>query len=326
MKCKFIEKSLIFMLMFMPLAPAKAQEWIQNLRNPNMPFILQYSGQSLSASKADNYSDEIDMEKTSAKIVAPLTRSPEFKQSLSFDFHQTQIEQINAVPGNPVPDQLTEIKFGHQFIMKKEEGRHYGMNTQIGSASDEPFHNWSVTSVELTPFYFYDQTSASSWMFLINYSNQRSFLPHIPLPGVMYIYNNQAGMTLFGGIPVFGITYSFTPKVMVSYFTLLPWMHHLKFTYFIDGPSLQLYTEYKIAPEMYKPINYVENEDRVILEDHKAILGIKFPLTEGLSMDVHGGYSLNRKIYQAERPGAHKDWQEHIQDQAFFNAQLGIRL
>jgi hypothetical protein len=72
-------------------------------------------------------------------------------------------------------------------------------------------------------------------------------------------------------------------------------------------------------------VNYVQNEDRVILEDQKIILGSKFPLTESLGLDLYGGYSFNRKIYQAKRPGSQKDWREEMANQSFFNIQLMVK-
>lgn len=289
-----------------------------------MPFQLYYSGQGLSSSKAENYSDEVELQSTAGKLSIPVSKDPDFKQALSVDYSDVQIEQINADADSPLPENLTEIKTGHQFISTLDDQRRWGVNTQVGSASDEPFHNWSVTEVSVTAFYSKDTTETNNWVYLLNYSNQRSFLPHIPLPGFMYIYNNKKGLMLLAGVPVVGFNYRATPKFMITLFSVIPWTHNFKLTYFLSGRETQLYTEYKISPESYKLIDYEDSEDRVIMDDHKAIAGIKFPLFGNLSMDVHGGYSMNRKIYQAERPGASTDWEEHLEDQAFFNAQFGI--
>ena len=318
-------KTLIFsgFLLVFPQYSA-AQEWIQNIKNPRMPFTLQYSSQNIRASDAKNYSDELEMEKASAKAVLPISKSLDNKQSLSFDFNETKIEQINESPSTPIPDKLTEMKFGHQFILKENEREYYGMNTQIGSSSDEPFFDWSVTEVSVTPFYYYDKTPYSSWVFMLNYSNQRSFLPHVPLPGFIYMYNNQEGFSLFAGVPVVGFFYSVTDKLLINYSSLIPWMHQFKVTYFIFGP-VQLYSEFKMAPEIFKLVDSVDNEDRVILEDKRVTLGTKFPILPGLSLDIHGGYSYDREIYQAKRPGSGTDWLEEIDDQKFFNIQLGAR-
>ncbi|MES2769644.1 MAG: hypothetical protein V4596_10920 [Bdellovibrionota bacterium] len=325
MKCKFIENSLFFTLAFIFLSPnLGAQEWIQNIKNPKLPYIIQYSTQSLSSSEAERFSDKIEMDRASAKVVVPFSKSEEFKQSFSFDFNQTKIEQINESPTSPVPDKLTEEKFGYQFISKINDQKYYGMNTEIGSSSDEPFHNWSVTEVSLTPFYYYDKTPRSSWVFMLNYSNQRAILPHIPLPGFIYIRNNQKGFTLFAGIPVFGFFYKISDSLMMNYFTLLPWMHQFKVTYFVKYP-IQIYAEFKMAPELFKSIDYVDNEDRIILRDQRAVLGTQFPVVDNLTLDIHGGVSFNREIYQAEDPSKSKDWLEEIEDQTFFNAELGIK-
>lgn len=324
MKCKFIEKSLVFMLLFMLYSPLKAQEWLTNIKNPRMPYTFQYSSQTLKESDAETYSDKIEMEKVSGKVILPISISMDQKHSLSADFNQTQIDQINKNTTSPIPEKLTEEKYGYQFINHKDDRRYYGANFMVGSASDKPFHNWSVTEVSLTTFYYYEQTPMSSWTFLINYSNQRSFLPHVPLPGVTYMYNNQEGFTLIAGIPVFGFVWRFADDWMFNYFSLIPWSHQAKLTYFVSRP-FQIYLEYKIAPETFKLVDYTDNEDRVIMEDQKAILGTVVPIAKVLSLDIHGGYSFGRKIYQAKRPGSSEDWLEEIEDQAFFNAQMGIR-
>lgn len=324
MKCKFIEKSLVFCLFFVVSKPLQAQEWIMNLRNPNMPFQLQYSGQTLSSSRAEKYSDEMEVERTSGRMTIPISKEASLKQSVSFDYTHTQFKQVNETPQSPIPEKLTEMRSGYQLISQIDDLRHWGLNTQFGSSSDEPFHNWNVIDVSVTSFYAVDTSPESTWVYLLNYSNQRSFLPHIPLPGFIYIYNNKKGLVLLAGIPVFGMNYLITPKLMMSYFSILPWTHNLKFSYFLRGKDLQLYTEYKISADTYKLLDYVDNEDRVILSDYKAILGIKLPLTYTLIMDLHGGYSMKRKIYQAKRPGATPDWEENLASQAFFNAQLGV--
>lgn len=324
MKCKFIEKSLIFTLFFLAVSPLKAQEWILNLKNPEMPFQFYYGGQGLSSAKAEKYSDEVELETSSAKLSAPISKDKDFKQALSLDYSDVNIRQINADANSPLPENLTELKGGHQFISTIDDQRRWGVNTQLGSASDEAFHNWSVIDIGVTAFYSQDKSEESTWVYLLNYSNQRSFLPHIPLPGFIYIYNNKQGLMLLAGIPVVGFNYMATPKFMITLFSIIPWTHNFKLTYFLSGRKTQIYTEYKISPESYKLVDYKDSEDRVILDDHKAIAGIKFPLVENLSMDIHAGHSMNRKIYQAKRPGASTDWEENLEDQAFFNVQFGI--
>ncbi len=288
-----------------------------------MPFQMQYSGQTLSSSRAENFSDEVEVRKSAGRMSAPISKDPELKQAVSLDYAHTQLIQTNQAPQSPLPEDLTEFKAGYQMISKLNDRKHWGLNTQVGSSSDEPFHNWSVIDVSVTSFYAVDKTPETTWVFLLNYSNQRSFLPHIPLPGFMYIYNNKKGLVFFAGVPVVGFSYKFTQRTMLSYFSVLPWTHNLKFSYFLNGRESQIYTEYRIASETYKLVDHQDSRDRVILSDHRAIAGVKFPVSTVI-LDLQAGYSMNREIYQARRPGASPDWEEDLKSQAFFNAQLGI--
>lgn len=325
MKCKFSEKSLFFALLLMMLSSQlHAQEWIQNIKNPNMPFLLQISSQTLGYSEAENYSDEVKIDRISAKAVVPFSQSENFKQSFSLDFNQFKIDQLNKAGNSPIPDKLSEEKIGYQFSSKKDEDKYYGLNLLIGSSSDKPFHDWSVTEVNLTPYYYFDKNPNESWVLLLNYSNQRSFLPNIPLPGFIYIYNTHRRLSLYAGIPVFGAIYKATDNILLNYISVLPWMHQFKMTYLRFAP-FQIYSEYKVASEVFKSVNYVENEDRIILQDQKVTIGLKTPLTKEMSLDVYSGVSFDRKIYQSERPHSSKDWNEKIENQKFFNIQLGVK-
>ena len=62
--------------------------------------------------------------------------------------------------------------------------RGWGAGASVGSASDVPFHSIHETIFSAAARYEIPSKERNSWVFLLNYSNNRTFLNNVPLPGV----------------------------------------------------------------------------------------------------------------------------------------------
>ncbi len=110
--------------------------------------------------------------------------------------------------GMTISDTLQDVEFG-LGSRRAREGDIYGWFGYIGSASDTPFESIEEVSVMFNAFYNRRVTRAGSWLYMLNYSNRRSFLADIPIPGVAYAYAPDRRTTIVAGVPFIMVQYPF---------------------------------------------------------------------------------------------------------------------
>jgi hypothetical protein len=104
--------------------------------------------------------------------------------------------------GVVVPRDLWNVQGGGGYTRELGDRNRWGASGSIGSSSDRPFGSFREASGMASAYYQKPSGERASWVFLLNYSNNRTFLNNIPLPGVAYITRSADGrLNLAVGFP-----------------------------------------------------------------------------------------------------------------------------
>lgn len=104
--------------------------------------------------------------------------------------------------GVVVPRDLWNLQGGGGYTRELGDRRRWGASASIGSASDRPFGSSREISGTGSAYYQIPSGERASWVFMLNYSNNRTFANNIPLPGVAYYTRTADGrLTLGVGFP-----------------------------------------------------------------------------------------------------------------------------
>ncbi len=199
-----------------------------------------------------------------------------------------------------VPEKLYNIGAGLNFTHKIADRRLWGLRGGVGSASDVPFNSIHETTFNLGAQYQMPSRARNSWIFLLNYSNNRTYLNNIPIPGVEYVLREPfAGFNAVIGFPFIRANYrpdkdwSFTASLSGGSNASVEAARRL------TGPAW-LYLHYGRQPQQWLRIGRPTYDSRLVLTDSQVRLGVRSPLGHGYSLDGSIGRAFQRSFYESE--------------------------
>jgi hypothetical protein len=203
---------------------------------------------------------------------------------------------------NPTRDNLSglyDFELGLTYTRILEERRMWAVTGSYGSASDKPFYTPEVSTLGLTALYVKPATENDTWLFLINYSNNRPILNNIPLPGFAYFYNPSKEFRGVFGLPFAMVNWQFVDNWTMSFFTLLPWVIKASINYSLSGP-VQAYFGFDFSQKTFLMYDRVNKEDRLFYDQKKFFVGLKSPVSKELAVEIEMGHAFDRSFFVAE--------------------------
>ena len=129
----------------------------------------------------------------------PITQKEDFEWAIGSNLTARDISTAAVLPdtGGAFPECLWDVSLSSSTRSRLEEGRVIGTHVKVGSASDRPFASGDEISVNATGSLAIRTLNGLLhprevyWLFMLNYSNDRDFLRHVPLPGggILIVYN-----------------------------------------------------------------------------------------------------------------------------------------
>jgi hypothetical protein len=166
------------------------------------------------------------------------------------------------------------------------------VDISLGSASDHPFHSIDETALMVNLAYTIPQGERHSWLFLVNYSNLRPFLNHVPIPGVAFLYNPSEEFRAVLGAPFLSVFWR-PGQSWLLYGTGSPFFASAGATYFVWGP-LQLFTGFNWINQTYLLANRLDPEVRFFHVYKSLSLGLRSPVSRAASLELSGVYYFDR--------------------------------
>lgn len=176
------------------------------------------------------------------------------------------------------------------------ENKIRGFNVSYGSASDRPFARASNDTASAT----YLHQVNGKWWALVNWSNNRTFLNNVPLPGVFYVAKMSLDETLLFGFPAVVWRKRYESGLEFQYFSFLPFNHKAQVGWFwnmLHGVTLS----YEHRPQVYFRDERIVERERLFFVEQRAMLELQGAIIpRKLQWQLGAGTAFNRSVYESE--------------------------
>jgi len=245
---------------------------------------------------APDSSPGLSVEEQKAAFTIPVYNGLESRFSFIARGQRTELgERLRfSQSGVEIPEQFGTADFG--FFWNKEDliGNKTGISATYGNAGTRLFSGQSnpVVSANLI---FERKKLDHSWFYFLSYSNNRTTLNNIPVPGIAYGLNGKTYNLIFG-LPFAFVMWRPDPFSIVSSFS--PFGVSIDLGFRVWGP-LQLFGLANWSPRSYQ--NLVEGSDnRLIFDKKEAGGGLRLNLGPKGSFSVGYFHNFDRRFLLSE--------------------------
>jgi len=189
-----------------------------------------------------------------------------------------------------IPDKgLTDVSLAAGFELGTYSGWLTGLTVGVGYAGDTPFGEGDAWYGKATFVIGRELDPKTKLGFVLDYDGNRTYLPDIPLPGFAYIHEFDPHISYTLGVPLTSVTWKpYSPVSLEVTWTLL------------DRFDARL--EYKLSPQWIAygaledrqeafHIEGLPAHDRLLFEQRRVELGVRWQPWEHTSLHIAGGYA-----------------------------------
>ncbi|MBN1488384.1 MAG: hypothetical protein JXA69_00580 [Phycisphaerae bacterium] len=221
------------------------------------------------------------------------------------------------------PGELWDLRLDTTYRWRMENGWIAGGQLAVNSPSDRPFASLEEMAVMFNAFARIPQGESDAWVLFLNYSSNREFLQHIPIPGAGYQLKRERLSALLG-LPLSNV-----------HVEPLDWLH-LDASYFIPRTihgqvsvlpieTVRFYAGYHWTNNRFLRHDRADDDDRLFYYEQNVKGGVEWKITEWMSVDVHGGYAFNRLFFEGEEYDDRDQNRIDMDDGPFLGAQIAVR-
>lgn len=291
----FMFKKALFFFFLLGIGPSFAFDFVPVFGPP---------GQEKSKIQA-GYTLQPDQNTSLVSATTPLFQSMTNVLTISALGQTIALDQSLGLPKSPaVPENLYNFQFGLTYANhnanKDERGKFWAVNTTFGSASDKPFADAKNNTLGGTFFYGLPARGTGSWLFLLNYSNNRTIFNNIPIPGFAYTYAPVPTARITFGLPFGFLWWKPSLNWTITSFVLAPWFYQLGSEYQIN-PHLKAFSSFGITQNPFYRDGRTNRRDQLTYVEKKGLVGLKIPVGSQLEAQIAGGYAFDRLWYEAKK-------------------------
>jgi len=229
------------------------------------------------------------------------------------------------IPSPHLPDHLWDLRFGGSWRRKLANDWILGADVEIGSPSDKPFETCEEVSVNAMANLRIPAGERDAWLFFVQYSNNRSFAQHVPLPGIAYQWvPDPRRFRAVIGVPFANLHAEPLDRLTIDLRYLLLRRVHARVGYRLLDP-LTVYAAFDWDNHRFFRAGRDDNDDRLFYYEKRLTAGVRWDIVDGLYVDVFGGYAFDRFFFEGEDYGDRGDSRISIADGAFAGIKVGYR-
>ncbi len=200
--------------------------------------------------------------------------------------------------GGAFPSELWDLEVGLMARMETESGM-FGFSLAVGSPSNRPCHSLDEMSLEANALWRIDPTDQTAWVFLLNFSNNRDFLPCVPIPGVAFIYHPSEQFQLTAGVPFSSVYWEPMAGVDLSAACVLLRTIHAELGYRPVKP-VRLYVGFHWDNRRYFRHDRPDDDHRLFYYEKRATVGVQWEVSPNVTVEATGGYAFDRFWFEGE--------------------------
>lgn len=192
-----------------------------------------------------------------------------------------------------VPEAVTSVGLGTRLMTTFENGWTGSVSLNVGSASDRPFHSnreWNFGTVGMLVI----PRGENAWMLSLFYSPTSQLW--FPMPGVAYSWNPNEDLSVSLGLP-FAVNWQLSPIWRFEAYYVPVTNVSSRFVAKL-GERCEVFVGYLAQNESYLLADRVDYRDRFMIFEQRLAGGLQFPLATHWALEVQGGYSFGRYLYE----------------------------
>jgi hypothetical protein len=288
-------KNILSTLIILFAIQAQSQEFMSDFFAPpgqkKITLFGKY-GSSIKEPDIDDHYEENDF-----KALVPVYQNETSAYMVTGSYTELRLSKNNQNSNTRVPEKLSDQKYGIGWSSQDEERNSWSANVTYGSASDDPFAGSDVSTFSGTLTRKVNKTKTSSYIYFLNFSNNRGFLDNIPIPGFAYLFfepDFKSGGAI--GLPFFFYFWKPTPKISTNVFMLVPSMFKGTVGYALNETNeAQLKLEF--AQQVFQQHNRKENRERMIYDTLKVVGGLKHSFEKTSYIEASLARVINRRFF-----------------------------
>lgn len=305
-------KFFLSLLFFLPLA-SNAQEFF-NFLSPDSPSTtLELEGVYLPTSDIEGGADQTQVLNTGIGATQRIYKGDQTQIAVGAKY-----QKLDLTAESPLLRDYYNQQGSVSFKRDLKDDKFWLASLSYGSASDRPFKSNRDNTLSAN----YIQKINSKWFVAGNYSNNRTFLNNIPIPGFFYVKEMSRERTFVIGFPFLYIVEPLSSKWTLRYLGILPWSHRLKLLY-TKWKFIKPYLGLEQSPQTYFRHDRDSRYNRFFWFERRASLGVESGLGRSLKFDLFGGYAFDRQFFEARNFSQSKDFLINLENSYFIG--LNVR-
>lgn len=235
------------------------------------------------------------------RLLAPIAQSDRFEWAAVGGLKVLPIDTHAILPDSrrEFPDQLWDVDLGTAARWKLDNGWIVGGDLVAGSASDRPFAGIDEMSFQADALLRVPWRESLAWIFLLNYSNNREFAPHIPLPAVTLAYEPGPHLQILAGVPYTSIRWSPASALEIFASYSIVRTVRTRVSYRILSP-LSVYAGFDWDNQRFFRHDRTDEDARLSYYEKRIGGGIRWDITQSVFVDAGGGYAFDRFWFEGE--------------------------
>jgi hypothetical protein len=262
-----------------------------------------------------------DTEKRSAVQIQTIEVSQRIykgeKNQVSLGLRYQKLDFSGSFPVNDFYNQQGIVGLRHTL----PENRFFLTNVAFGSSSDRPFKSSRDHTLNANGILKLQE----KWFAFVNYSNNRTFLNNVPLPGAFYVAFAGRSESLILGFPFIFWLKPLSDNWSIRYFGLIPWTHRARLLY-TKNQFVRPYIAFEQQPLTYFRHDRDKERARIFWFERRLQAGVETGLSRDLRIDLGAGHSFDRQLFESRTFLGKKEFQVNLANSWFMVLNIRYRL
>jgi hypothetical protein len=310
-------------------SPARGQEELMGLLAPELGKLglrSDYRLYVVPEQRVTGQPADLGMLQHDFTLSTPLWQDASDEWAASARVRSQQFDTTAVLPdtGEPFPDELWNIRLGATYRHRFDNGWIGGGHLTVSSPSDRPFHSLDELELDATALLSVPWRGRDAWLFFLNYSNTREFIPDIPVPGLGYVYRPSDRLTAVIATGFGSLEYRPTEKLtlMASYTAVRTVDARVMYELF---RPVRIWANFDWTSERYFRVDRRDQDDLLFYHEKRVRLGATIGLARQLYVEVVVGYTFDRFYFEGEDYSDRHDNRVDVGDGPFASFRLGAR-
>lgn len=307
-----------------------AQNFIEQMTNRDygsMKLKVDYEQDNYFNDAVSGQDGELRMTRRDFRLSVPVYRDDHRAWTLFGGVGMTELDTDARLPDTfeRLPDTLWDIRVGASYRQELENDWTLGLMASVGSPSDKPFASAAEIAVNANGYLRIPDGERNAWLVLVNFANNRDFLPNVPLPGVAYHYTPNEDFSLMAGVPLVALRWKPAEKWSLEASYFIPRNVHAMLNY-RPVEAVRLFARFDWTNQRFFRHDRPDNDDRFFYFEKRVEAGVRWDINDRVSLEAAGGWAFDRFWFEGEDFGDRGDNRVGISDGPVTRLQVRIAL